>query len=146
MLKEQIRTVLAEKGLKITPQRIAIMEALMVIKNHPTADAIKEYVAKNNPNLATGTIYNILETFYQKGIIKKVKTEKDIMRYDVETESHHHLYCDECDYIENYFDDELDQMLRDYFNKKKLPEFNIKEINLQIVGNYKPHKQKHNSK
>jgi len=140
MLKEQIRNIFTEKGLKITPQRIAIMEALMVIKDHPTADAIKEYVAKNNPNLATGTIYNILETFCQKGIIKKVKTEKDIMRYDVETKNHHHLYCDECDYIENYFDEELDTLLKNYFSKKDLHDFEIKEINLQIVGNYKPHK------
>lgn len=140
MLKEQIRHVLTEKGLKITPQRIAIMEALMIIKDHPTADAIKEYVVKNNPNLATGTIYNILETFCQKRIIKKVKTEKDIMRYDIETKSHHHLYCDECDYIENYYDEELDQILKNYFEKKKLPEFNIKEINLQIIGSYKKHK------
>ncbi len=141
MLKEQIRTILTEKGLKITPQRITIMDALMVIKDHPTADAIKEYVAKNNPNLATGTIYNILETFCQKGIIKKVKTEKDVMRYDVETKSHHHLYCDECDYIENYFDDELDSLLKEYFKKKKLPDFYVREINLQIIGSYQKHKQ-----
>ncbi|MDX9695788.1 MAG: transcriptional repressor [Bacteroidales bacterium] len=142
MNKEKIRTILLENGLKITPQRVTILEALMDIKDHPTADAIKEYVVKNNPNLATGTIYNILETFCQKGIIKKVKTEKDIMRYDIETKSHHHLYCDECDYIENYFDDELDKVLKSYFEKKKLPDFSIKEINLQIIGSYNPHKQK----
>lgn len=140
MNKEKIRTILLENGLKITPQRVTILEALIDIKDHPTADAIKEYVVKNNPNLATGTIYNILETFCQKGIIKKVKTEKDIMRYDIETNSHHHLYCDECDYIENYYDEELDQILKNYFEKKKLPEFNIKEINLQIIGSYKKHK------
>ncbi|OFX89216.1 MAG: hypothetical protein A2W99_01515 [Bacteroidetes bacterium GWF2_33_16] len=140
MIKDKGRSILTESGLKITPQRIAIMEALLTIKDHSTAEFIKEYVTKNNPNLATGTIYNILEAFCQKGIIKKVKTEKDIMRYDVETKSHNHLYCDECDYIKNYFDEELDRLLKDYFSKKNLSNFSIKEINLQIVGNYSPHK------
>ncbi|OFX19252.1 MAG: hypothetical protein A2041_06305 [Bacteroidetes bacterium GWA2_31_9b] len=142
MNKEVVRKVLVEKGLKVTPQRLVVINTLNEIQNHPTAEKIIEYIKKNHPNIAVGTIYRTLETFVENGIIKKVKTEKDVMRYDVVTDHHHHLYCNECDYIENYFDDELDQLLMDYFKSKKLPEFNIREINLQIVGSYNPHKQK----
>jgi Fur family peroxide stress response transcriptional regulator len=144
MKSNNISKLLVDKGLKVTPQRLVVINTLNEIKNHPTAEKVIEYIKKNHPNIAVGTIYKTLETFVEKGIIKKVKTEKDIMRYDVETESHHHLYCDECDYIENYYDEELDQILKDYFEKKKLSEFSIKEINLQIVCNYKPHRQKEN--
>jgi len=144
MKSENIPKLLIDKGLKVTPQRLVIIKALFEIQNHPTADIVIDFIKKNHPNIAVGTIYKTLETFVEKGIIKKVKTEKDIMRYDVETKSHHHLYCDECDYIENYFDEELDSLLKDYFSKKDLHQFDIKEINLQIVGNYKPHKQKPN--
>jgi Fur family peroxide stress response transcriptional regulator len=62
------------------------------------------------------------------------------MRYDVEMHHHHHLYCEECDYIENYFDEELDKLLFGYFERKPIPDFNIRDINLQIIGSYKNHK------
>ncbi len=136
----ELAEILIRKNLKVTPQRMAVLEALMAIKDHPTADEVKEYVRKNHPNLAQGTVYNILETFCNKEIIRKVKTDRDFMRYDIEMHKHHHLYCEECDYIENYFDEELDVILQKYFEKKQIPNFNIKEINLQIMGHYKDHK------
>lgn len=138
-MNSELVEILTKNKLKVTPQRVVVLEALMSLKDHPTADAVKEYVRKNHPNLALGTVYNILETFCEKQIIKKVKTDRDFMRYDIEMHRHHHLYCDECDYIENYYDGELDKLLQEYFNKKKIPNFNIKDINLQIVGSYKDH-------
>lgn len=131
------KTNLVRGKLKITPQRLAVLEALDKLKNHPTADDIKEYVILYHPNIATGTIYKTLETFVGKGIIKKVKTEKDVMRYDAILENHHHLYCEESELIEDYFDEELNMMLENYFNKKKIPNFEIKEIRLQINGIFK---------
>ena len=92
MNKEVVRKVLVEKGLKVTPQRLVVINTLNEIQNHPTAEKIIEYIKKNHPNIAVGTIYRTLETFVENGIIKKVKTEKDVLRYDVETENHHHLY------------------------------------------------------
>ena len=138
---ENIHKIIIDKGLKVTPQRLVVLETVLEIKNHPTAEKVIDSIKKNHPNIAIGTIYKTLETFVKNGIIKKVKTEKDIMRYDVETKSHHHLYCDECEYIENYYDDELDKLLKKYFERKQIPEFSIKEINLQIVGSYNQHKQ-----
>jgi Fur family peroxide stress response transcriptional regulator len=69
-----------------------------------------------------------------------VKTDRDAMRYDGILESHHHLYCAESDRIEDYTDLELDQMLEDYFRKKRIPGFRIDEIRLQIKGTFNPHK------
>lgn len=135
-----ITKILTEKGLKITPQRIAVMDALANLKDHPTAECIIDFIRKNHPNIAVGTVYKTLETFVEKKIINKVKTDRDIMRYDIETHNHHHLYCDECEHIENYHDQELDDLLQEYFSKKNIPNFNIREINLQIVGSYNNHK------
>jgi Fur family transcriptional regulator, peroxide stress response regulator len=128
---------LREINLKVTPQRIAVLEALNTLRDHPTAEKIKEYVVKKNPNIAVGTIYNILETFVEKGLVKKVKTEKDVMRYDAILENHHHLYDEETEVIEDFFDDDLNKMLDDYFSRKKIPNFRIKEIKLQINGEFK---------
>ena len=127
---------LKDSNLKVTPQRVAVLEALNNLKNHPTADKIKEYVVKNHPNIAVGTIYKTLETFVEKGLVKKVKTEKDVMRYDAILDNHHHLYCKDTERIEDFFDDELDSLIDRYFQKKKIPNFKVKDIKLQIIGTF----------
>jgi Fur family peroxide stress response transcriptional regulator len=136
MKKEKHRIDLKNSDLKITPQRMAVLEALKSLKEHPTADKIKEYVVKNHPNIAVGTIYKTLETFVEKGLVRKVKTEKDVMRYDAILEKHHHLYCEDTEHIEDYFDDKLNNMLEIYFKKKEIPNFKVKDIRLQIIGTF----------
>ena len=136
MRKENHGVDLKDNSLKVTPQRMAVLEALNNLKNHPTADKIKEYVVKNHPNIAIGTIYKTLETFVEKGLVKKVKTEKDVMRYDAILENHHHLYCEDTERIEDFFDDELDNLIDRYFQKKKIPNFKVKDIKLQIIGTF----------
>jgi len=136
MKKEKHGIDLKDSNLKVTPQRVAVLEALINLKNHPTADKIKEYVVKNHPNIAVGTIYKTLETFVEKGLVKKVKTEKDVMRYDAILDNHHHLYCEDTERIEDFFDDKLNGMLEKYFRKKKIPNFKVKDIKLQIIGTF----------
>lgn len=133
---------LSEKGLKITPQRIAILEAIVKLNNHPTADRIIEFIRTNHPNVAVGTVYKVLDTLAEKKIIRKVKTDKDIMRYDAVTENHHHLYCSESDKIEDYIDLELNNLIDKYFKKKKIPNFKIEDIKLQISGKFTNQKSK----
>jgi Fur family transcriptional regulator, peroxide stress response regulator len=129
-------TKLIEKGLKVTPQRIAILDAIIKLNNHPTADNIIAFIRQNHPNIATATVYKVLDALAENGLIKKVKTEKDIMRYDAIMESHHHLYCSESDRIEDYNDEELNTILESYFEKKGIPNFRIEDIKLQIIGKF----------
>ena len=136
MNSAEIKNRLAGKGLKITPQRTAIFEAIYELSNHPTADNIIEFIRQKHPNIATGTVYKVLETLVTNRLIKKVTTDKDVMRYDGIMENHHHLYCSESDLIEDYHDSELDELLRKYFENKHLPGFIIKEFVLQIKGTF----------
>ena len=115
---------------------MAILEAIYELKNHPTADNIIEYIRQKHPNIATGTVYKVLETLVSNHLIKKVTTDKDVMRYDGVMENHHHLYCSQSDLIEDYHDNELDELLRTYFVNKHLPGFNIEEFVLQIKGTF----------
>jgi Fur family transcriptional regulator, peroxide stress response regulator len=137
----EIRNKLVEKGLKVTPQRIAILEAIIKLNNHPTAEYIIDYIRKNNPNIATATVYKVLEALAEKGLISKVKTENDIMRYDAFLEKHHHLYSSDSDRIEDYLDDELNEILENHFAKKEIPDFKIEDIKLQIIGKFMKNKK-----
>jgi len=136
MPAKEIRNKLSTKGLKITPQRIAILEAIEKLNNHPTAENIIEYIRKSHPNIATATVYKVLDALAANELIKKVKTDRDIMRYDAITENHHHLYCAESDRIEDYFDIELNEIIGSYFKKKGIPGFEIEDIKLQIIGTF----------
>ena len=124
------------KGLKVTPQRIAVLEAIIILNNHPTAENIMEYIRKIHPNISSATVYKVLDVLVSNGLIKRVKTERDIMRYDAITESHHHIYCSDSDCIEDYNDEELNKLLKDYFHKKQIPNFMIEDLKLHIIGKY----------
>jgi len=132
----EINNKLKSVGLRITPQRLAILEAIYTLNNHPTAENIIDFIRKSHPNIATGTVYKVLETLVKNKLIKKVKTEKDIMRYDGIMENHHHLYCTTCDLIEDYTDKELDAILETYFKNKNLPGFSVEDIVVQVKGTF----------
>jgi len=134
--QEEIKKRLAKKGLKVTPQRMVILESIYELNNHPTADNVIECIRQTHPNIATGTVYKVLETLVLSGLIKKVTTDRDFMRYDGIIETHHHLYCSECDLIEDYHDNELDDLLRKYFENKHLPGFKPEEFVVQIKGTF----------
>jgi Fur family transcriptional regulator, peroxide stress response regulator len=136
MKAEEISNKLIGKGLKVTPQRMAILSAILKLKNHPTAENIIDYIRKNHPNISLGTVYKVLEVLVENELIQKVKTENDVMRYDAIMENHHHIYCSDSDKIEDYFDNELNQLLERYFEKKKIPDFKVEDIKLQIIGKY----------
>lgn len=133
---EELRRKLAGKSLKVTPQRMAILGAVYQLGNHPTADQIIAFIRQSHPNIASGTVYKVLETLVDNQLIKKVTTDKNIMRYDGMMENHHHLYCSETDVIKDYHDEELDRLLKDYFKDRNIGGFRISQFNLQINGNF----------
>jgi Fur family peroxide stress response transcriptional regulator len=138
---DEIRNKIIERGLKVTPQRITIFEAIVKLNNHPTAENVIDYIRTNHPNIATATVYKVLDALAEKGLIKKVKTEKDVMRYDAFLEKHHHLYSSDSDRIEDYLDDELNDILEKHFAKKGIPGFKIEDIKLQIIGKFLKNKK-----
>ena len=130
------REKLKEKGLKVTPQRVAIYDAIVSLKNHPTAENVIEYIKINHPNISVGTVYKVLDSLVENELLKKVKTEKDIMRYDAVLSNHHHLYCIETERIEDYEDESLNELISNYFKNKKIKNFIVQDIKLQITGKF----------
>lgn len=131
-----IREQLKQKGLKVTPQRIAIYQAVIKLNCHPTAEKVIEYIKTNHPNISVGTVYKVLDSLVENNLLKKVKTEKGYMRYDAFVSQHHHLYCSETDRIEDYEDEHLDKLISEYFEKKRIKNFKIQDIKLQITGKF----------
>jgi len=133
----EVRDKLIHSGLKVTPQRIAIFEAVAILNNHPTVDQIIDYIRKNHPNVAIATVYKVLDALVQHKLITRVNTERDITRYDAILEPHHHIYYSDSNKIEDYVDNELSDLLKTYFKKKSIPGITIESIKLQIIGKSK---------
>lgn len=132
---QHIAKEISASGLKVTPQRIAVMQALYKL-NHPRAEEIFNEVSGSIPGLSPTTVYNVLDILVSKGIIKRVKTDLGVMRYDAVSDHHHHLYCADTDRVEDFFDPELDQILQEYFENKKIEGFKLDDIKLQLMGKF----------
>lgn len=125
---------IAEKGLKITHQRIVVYQAIRCTDKHPTAEQIYDVLKEKNPSISLATVYKTLETFVENRLINKVSTPQGTMRYDARTEHHNHIYVSNTNEILDYEDEELRNILMNYLNKKKFSNLNITDFRLQIKG------------
>ena len=88
-------------GLKLTPQRLAILEYLDGNKKHPSAEEIFREVSRRFPTMSFATVYNTLEALRQRGSILELTIDPGKKRFDPNTEPHHHLICTKCRRIED---------------------------------------------
>jgi Fur family peroxide stress response transcriptional regulator len=88
-------------GLKLTPQRLAILDYLDGNKNHPSAEEIYREVSKRFPTMSFATVYNTLEALRRRGSILELTIDPHKKRFDPNTELHHHLICTKCRRIED---------------------------------------------
>ena len=115
--RERIKSV----GLKATPQRISVLKVLSETDEHPSAEMLMDKLKNEGSIMSVGTIYNILETFEEKGLILKLHDHNEVMSFDARTGFHVHIFNKKTNQIEDYFDNDLEVLLKDYL-KDKLPE------------------------
>jgi Fe2+ or Zn2+ uptake regulation protein len=99
--REKIETSVRETGLKLTPQRFAVLEYLIRTPEHPTADEIGAELNRYFPRASRATIYNTLNSLRDAGLIHEVFIEGYIARYDTNLDDHHHFVCRVCDKLED---------------------------------------------
>lgn len=94
---EEIVRLFRERGLRMTPQRRAILEALAHDTSHPTAEALYQRVRRSLPDLSRMTVYNTLRELVAMGELLEVETDvEEATRFDTNTTPHHHLFCLGC--------------------------------------------------
>jgi Fur family peroxide stress response transcriptional regulator len=91
-LKDRCRA----KGLKVTPQRVAIYTELMKTSEHPSAERLYKKVRKVFPNISLDTVNRTLLTLNDIGVAFVVEGSGDPKRYDGNLESHQHFKCVKC--------------------------------------------------
>lgn len=84
------------RGVKVTPQRIAIFEALLTREGHLSAEEVFHQVRERHPSLSFATVYNTLQLLVQMGRAREVIVDELRRRYDLNLKPHHHAICREC--------------------------------------------------
>jgi len=86
-----------ERGGRVTPQRVAVIEAIYGSTNHPTVDEIFDHIADSQPSLSRKTVYQIVYDLEEMGAISLVDVGTGQVRIDPTIEHEHdHFVCTEC--------------------------------------------------
>ena len=90
---------LKRAGLKLTPQRIAIVRQFSGDASHPTAQDLFERLRPAFPSMSFATVYNTLDALARAGMVGIVRLpgkRGDAARFDPNCDPHHHAVCDTC--------------------------------------------------
>jgi Fur family peroxide stress response transcriptional regulator len=102
-IREAIIKELRESGLKLTPQRLAIIDVLIEHGHlHPGARLVYEEAKKKKNGLSLSTVYAMLNELSRHGIIKTLEFDTMENRYEGNREEHINLICERCKKIVDY--------------------------------------------
>lgn len=88
-------------NLRITKQRQLILDELMGVTSHPTADELYQMVRKRLPKISLGTVYRNLEIMSDCGIIQKLDIGGTQKRFDGNASTHYHVRCHKCGRVDD---------------------------------------------
>ena len=93
-LVDRLRT----RSVRVTPQRLAIAEAVLNSTDHPTVQQIYERVRDHFPSMTLATIYSTLGVLERSGLIQELPFER-MSRYEPNMEPHVNLVCIACENV-----------------------------------------------
>jgi len=92
MQRDAISKLLADHGLQVTSQRLDIAEYVLGRPQHLSADQILGAMRARGSRVSKATVYNTMNLFSERGIVRTVDVDSDRQYYDSRSEPHHHFY------------------------------------------------------
>lgn len=117
--QERFKVLLKQNGLKVTTQRVTILEVLRDRPDrHMTVEEIYDCVKEQYPDIGLATVYRTIQLLSELHLIDKLNLDDGYVRYEIgkkmgELESchhHHHLICLNCGVVSSFEDDLLDAL------------------------------------
>lgn len=90
---------LSEQGIKPSAQRVAVAEYVLTTADHPSADTVWQAVQRNFPMISRATVYNTLNLFVSKGLLREYIITEGRVVFDPNTQPHHHFIDDTTGHI-----------------------------------------------
>ncbi len=130
----EFRECLKKYGLKITPQRIAVQEAMLKL-GHACADMVTEEISKNGTAKVTvASVYNILSQLSLLGVYHHRMSIDKKMYFDVNTFKHMHLYDTQNHQYMDVIDENLYNEVENTLTSRRFKGYRIDGIDIQILA------------
>jgi len=107
---DELEALCRQRGMPLTVQRRVILEAVLARDDHPTADQVLEAVRPGLPAISRTTVYRVLDTLAELGVIRRLQHSGTAVRYDGKVSRHHHLVCRHCHAVIDLENERLDKI------------------------------------
>ena len=94
-MKDKVRHLLAEHGIRPSAHRLAVADYVLTTHDHPSADRVWKTVAESFPAISRATVYNTLNLFVDKGILRALTLSPESIVFDPNVDTHHHFIDEE---------------------------------------------------
>ena len=122
MNEEKVKDLLREKGLKVTSQRLMVLNILSAHGDeHLTVEEIYDLAKEESPEIGLATIYRTVQVLLELHVIEKVTFDDGFARYELNGEEtgsghrHHHAICTQCGKVYSLEADLLDTLEKQVF-------------------------------
>ncbi len=88
---------LRRQSVRVTPQRLIVLEALAAHSGHIAADEILQWAAARYPAINLATVYRTLDLLISIGLVAQTDFGSGVSHFELVGDSpHHHLVCEHC--------------------------------------------------
>lgn len=128
-MKPDVRHILEEHGIQPTAQRVAVAEYVLQTTQHPSADQVWAGVQESFPTISRATVYNTLNLFVEKGLLRELHLAPDSVLFDPNMNRHHHFIDEDTGRI---YDIPWNQV--EVNSGKPLPGFEVRDYQVVMRG------------
>ncbi len=108
---QQIKKIIRQIGIKVTDQRMAILQEILGGSDHVTAQEVFENVRTKAPEIGFATVYRFLRTLTDHKILSEVRIQGLPARYEWANKNHHdHITCTKCNKISEFENAQIEDL------------------------------------
>jgi len=132
-MKPEVVTILEQHGIQPSAHRVAVAEYVLDTREHPSADRVWARVRERFPMISRATVYNTLNLFVEKGLLRELHLAPDSVLFDPKMDRHHHFIDEDTGQIHDVPWDQV--AVR---QAKALPGFEVQDYQVVMRGRRKP--------
>jgi Fur family peroxide stress response transcriptional regulator len=126
-----LETLCRSMGVPCTVQRRIILQVVLERDDHPTAGDVLKAVKEQIPGISRTTVYRVLDTLAQWGVVRRLQHAGTAARFDGKTQRHHHLVCNKCHKVFDVQDPKLDQLRVSHIEAEG---FEVEDFSVHLMG------------
>src|SRR5215475_15553870 len=132
--KQRFMDFLAQKSLRLTAQRRAIIDTAFSTQQHFTAEQLLAWARRRDKSVSRATVYRTLPLLTESGLVREMDFGKDHKFYDpnyAEHPNHNHIICQDCEKIVEFDSDKIEKIENEITHRLG---FSVKSHRLQITA------------